>query len=422
MPGAHAAAPDSSLAIPGGAAYWSQLRLLLEGLCCDLVRFEHAQRDGLSGDDLRVKHEYALGDPARFADIRVEPRDQAPYYMEIEYGLPDAVIVQSLRRKYEPAGARVGEASKVVVVVDDATPRDWQRLEAAMRQVVPDRLAVETWTGKAVRERIAAHLGVSVPGPEPDTLADVSHRIEHARGFQAFGGADLAGYTNDPLRSELLWHFGVWRLQELRRLGLAPEEMLPQGVYRNVAIVMADLCAFSSYVRDTSDDEVIRDNLTAFYAKARSQVQDDGGMLYQFVGDEVIGLFGIPRDAHDAPGRALQAARNLLDIGRSVSNRWQRHIDRAQAARGVHVGMAVGDLQIVSLRPFSRIQVGVIGDAINVAARLMAVAGPSEIVASNTLFHQLPDEQQAGFTEIEALDCHNVGRINAWRATAPSTA
>jgi len=183
---------------------------------------------------------------------------------------------------------------------------------------------------------------------------------------------------------------------------------------------MADLCAFSSYVRDTDDDEVIRDNLTAFYAKARSQVQDDGGMLYQFVGDEVIGLFGIPRGAPDVPARALETARNLLDIGRSISNRWQRHIDRAQTARGVHVGMAVGDLQIVSLRPFSRTQVGVIGDAINVAARLMAVAGPSEIVVSNTLFHQLPEAQQVGFTEIEALDCHNVGRINAWRAGAPS--
>jgi hypothetical protein len=41
---------------------------------------------------------------------------------------------------------------------------------------------------------------------------------------------------------------------------------------------------------------------------------------------------------------------------------------------------------------------------------------------SDTLFRQLPEEQQAGFAEIEALDCHNVGRINAWRAAAPSIA
>jgi class 3 adenylate cyclase len=420
VPGVDAAA--SSLAIPGGDVYWSQLRLLLEGLCCDLIRFEHAQRDELAPEGLQVKHEYALGDPARFADIRIEPGDQPPYYVEIEYGLPDEVVVQSLRRKYKPEGARVREASKVIVVVDDATSRHWPRLEPAMRQAIPDHLAIETWTDTAIRERIATHLGISVPAANPETLANVAHRIEQARGFHAFGGTELAGYSNDPLRSELLWHFGLWRLRELRRLGLAPEDMLPQGFYRGVAVVMADLCAFSSYVRDTSNEEVIRDNLTAFYAKTRSQIQNDGGMFYQFVGDEVIGLFGIPREGPDVPARALRTARNLLDIGNSVSNRWQRRIDRAQTARGVHVGMAVGDLQIVSLRPFSRIRMGAIGDAINVAARLMAVAGPSEIVVSNTLFHQLPEEQQAGFAEIEALDCHNVGRINAWRAAAPSSA
>src|SRR5262245_7721567 len=229
VPGVDAAVPASSLAIPAGYAFWSQLRLLLEGLCCDLIRFEHSQRDGLAPEDLQVKHEYALGDPARFADIRIEPRDQPPYYVEIGYGLPDEASVQSLRRKYKPEGARVREGSKVVVVVDDATPRDWSRLEPAIRQAIPDHLAVETWRDAAIHERITNHLGINVPPAEPETLASVAHAIEQARGFHAFGGTELASYSNDPLRSELLWHFGLWRLRELRGLGLAPEDMLPQG-------------------------------------------------------------------------------------------------------------------------------------------------------------------------------------------------
>jgi class 3 adenylate cyclase len=415
--------PTSSFAIPGGPAYASQLRLLLESLCCDLVRFEHAGTDGLPADDVRIKHEYPLGEPSRFADIRIEPRGRPPYYMEIDYGLSDAGLLQSLRRKYKPDGPRVREASKLVVVVDTEGQRDRARLETAIRQVVPEHLGVELWTDAGVRERIANHFGVTVPVPSPETLAGIAHQMEQARGFHAFGGDDLAHYTNDPLRSELLWHFGLWRLRELREVeGRLPEDILPQALYRGVAIIMADLCAFSSYVRDTSDEEVIRDNLTAFYSKTRTQIQNDGGMFYQFVGDEVIGLFGIPHNATEVPQRALQTARNLLAIGNSVSNRWQRNIDRAQSARGVHIGMAVGDLQIVSLRPFTRIRMGAIGDALNVAARLMAIAGPSEIVVSNTLFHQLAEEDQAGFAEIDAIECHNVGRINAWRASSPSPA
>jgi len=53
----------------------------------------------------------------------------------------------------------------------------------------------------------------------------------------------------------------------------------------------------------------------------------------------------------------------------------QRLIDQVQPAAGVHVAMALGDLQVLSLRPLSRTHMGVIGDCINLAARLNTVSG-----------------------------------------------
>jgi hypothetical protein len=76
-------------------------------------------------------------------------------------------------------------------------------------------------------------------------------------------------------------------------------------------------------------------------------------MLYQFAGDEVLGLFGIPDHPDGVTEAVLDTARALCRIGESVSQRWQRRIDRVQTAAGLHVGIALGDLQIVSLRPFS---------------------------------------------------------------------
>jgi len=56
-----------------------------------------------------------------------------------------------------------------------------------------------------------------------------------------------------------------------------------------------------------------------------------------------------------------------------------------------------------------------IGDGINMAARLMQVAGPSDIVVSNS-FHQLLDgATQAKFQELEPVDARNVERITAWK-------
>ena len=184
----------------------------------------------------------------------------------------------------------------------------------------------------------------------------------------------------------MLWHFGFWRLKQLRSAGRSsPRDILPPGPYKAVAVLLADLCSFSSYVRDTSDAEVVRESLTAFYSKARYQIINNGGMLYQFAGDEVIGLFGIPDHPDGFTDAVLDTARALCRIGESVTQHWQRRIDRVQSAAGLHVGVALGDLQIVSLRPFSRLHVGAIGDCINVASRLLALAGRQRL-CSVTLF------------------------------------
>jgi adenylate cyclase len=122
-------------------------------------------------------------------------------------------------------------------------------------------------------------------------------------------------------------------------------------------------------VRDTRDDEVIRHCLTAYYSEARYEILNTGGMLYQFVGDEVSGLFGVPRPTADYLRVALACARALVDIGNSISHEGQRQIDRVQSAKGVHIGIAMGEVQFVSLRPYRRAHLGAVSDAINMAAR-----------------------------------------------------
>jgi class 3 adenylate cyclase len=133
------------------------------------------------------------------------------------------------------------------------------------------------------------------------------------------------------------------------------------------------------------------------------------------VGDEVLALFGVPDVQDGYVERALDCAHALLQIGSSVSNRWQREIDRIQPSGGVHIGIAMGDIQSVLYRPFCRSHVGVVGDAVNLAARLLAQAATDEIVVSNTYFHALPATEQAAFAELEPLEVKNIGLIKAWK-------
>jgi adenylate cyclase len=55
-------------------------------------------------------------------------------------------------------------------------------------------------------------------------------------------------------------------------------------------------------VRDTPEERTMQECLTTFCSKARSQILNDGGMLCQFLGDAVIGFFGIP----DYPARYVE--------------------------------------------------------------------------------------------------------------------
>jgi len=57
----------------------------------------------------------------------------------------------------------------------------------------------------------------------------------------------------------------------------------------------------------------------------------------------------------------------------------------------------------------------VVGDSINLAARLNTVAGCDEIVVSNTLYRRLPDTFRAEFQELPPVEAKNVGRIRVWK-------
>jgi class 3 adenylate cyclase len=141
-------------------------------------------------------------------------------------------------------------------------------------------------------------------------------------------------------------------------------------------------------------------------------------MLEKFVGDEAVALFGIPDGCPGYVEAAARTACRLLDIGASVSHDWQRNIDLVQPRRGVHIGMAMGRVQLVEPRAFDRARLEVIGECLNIAGRLLALASQNEIMVSNVA-HQALLSSPYEFVEQEPFQAHNVGTIRAWRLIPP---
>jgi len=82
---------------------------------------------------------------------------------------------------------------------------------------------------------------------------------------------------------------------------------------------------------------------------------------------------------------------------------------------GVHLGIAMGDIHVVLYRPFSQTHIGVVGDAVNLSARLLAEAASNEMVVANT-FYQKPSRGRASRVQRDGpVEAKNVGLIKAWK-------
>jgi class 3 adenylate cyclase len=385
-----------------------EIRLFLEEVCCELVRAHHVENDGLSPESIETIREVRLGSPGSFADIRVTPGKQAPYFVEVKWGYEPDEVIERLARKY--ATNPDSDCRRLVVVTDHANAAAWPSVEAELRNRLCPTLAIEIWGETAIRRRIEQSFGLRIETLNRGNVRAIRDSIVRAEWRTAFAGAD------DFLAPTLLWHFSSWTLRRLGRdLGVGPDDVLRPGVYRDVVVVMADICAFSSYVRDTRDEALVRQSLTAFYSQARQAIVETGGMLDKFVGDEAIGLFGFPDRRPGYADDALRCARRLIDIGNSVSEHWQSRIDRIQKSRGVHIGIGMGEVNLMPLRAFSGAHHGFIGDALNMTARLMSAAGPSDVLASNGFFQALSPGSRKAFKPVDPVDGKNVGLIQSWR-------
>lgn len=392
--------------------YEGHIRLFLDELYCEVLRYEHAEQLKLPPEKVEVWREVYLGESGSYADIFVQVEGGPKYYLEIKLGMDGHEVVEDLAREYGPEDSFHPGVSDLKCIVNTADYSDWKEIEKESRKKVHPGLKLEFIDRKQVVDKIKKRFGVEIADFDPATLLQVRDAIDKQKWLNAFGEE----YADSPLRDMLLWNFSSWQLANIaKNHGLLPHNILQPKLYKGVVILMADLCSFSAYVRDSRDPAFTRLRLETFYSKARTAIQNHGGMMYQIVGDEVVGIFGLHDTGTDYMEQAVKCSRALADIGYSVASDWQSGLDRVQDKHGVHMGMAIGDLSMVPFRPFSSTQVGFLGEGINLAARLMGKSGPGEVVCSNLLYERLPPHLADQFVEEEPAEAKNMGKFQCWR-------
>jgi class 3 adenylate cyclase/tetratricopeptide (TPR) repeat protein len=180
---------------------------------------------------------------------------------------------------------------------------------------------------------------------------------------------------------------------------------------RHVTALFADLVS-STALSDRHDPEIVRNVVSQFFERATEAIRRYGGTAEQFRGDAVMAVFGLQRAYEDDPERAVRAAFALRDaLAGLAPDAAERHGISLQVRIGVEAGeVVVGD-------PFGGSTMAT-GDALNVAARLEAQAGPGEIVVGPTVYGAT--HRSIAYEPVGEQELHGKAEaVEAWRALAP---
>ncbi len=139
-----------------------------------------------------------------------------------------------------------------------------------------------------------------------------------------------------------------------------------------VTVLFCDLVGFTALC-EKADPEDIDRLLRDYYTFARDLIERYGGSVEKFIGDAVVGAFGVPSAHEDDAERAVRAGWRLIGgVGEILGP--------SQAPLAVRVGINTGPA-LVRLDAGPRSGEGLlVGDAINTAQRLQTMAPPSGLV------------------------------------------
>ena len=167
-------------------------------------------------------------------------------------------------------------------------------------------------------------------------------------------------------------------------LAEADVEALKHGRRQDAAILFADIRGFTA-LSGSLDPEAIAEFLGSFRCRAMRAIEAHGGIVDKFVGDDVMGVFGVPISTAEDAANALAAGR-ALQAEIAAWNEKRRYAGRRPVSIGI--GIHYGQVFAGVIEGGKRLEFTVIGDAVNTTHRieeLTKTAGWSLLVSAELL-------------------------------------
>jgi len=159
-----------------------------------------------------------------------------------------------------------------------------------------------------------------------------------------------------------------------------PDNVSKEGERRYATVLFSDLSGYTA-MSEKLDPEEVKEIMGRIFGEIAQVVARYEGHIEKFIGDAVMVVFGVPKSHEDDAIRAIIVAREIHTIVKNISPLVEKRIGRPLT---MHSGINTG-LVVTGQMDVKKGVLGIIGDTINVAARLEGLANDGEIfVGYNT--------------------------------------
>jgi class 3 adenylate cyclase/CheY-like chemotaxis protein len=178
---------------------------------------------------------------------------------------------------------------------------------------------------------------------------------------------------------------------EVAAILLNRQELNPRmrGAMRPLTILFADIRNFSFLAQRIPVTE-LRDFLTEFFDMVADVVSSWQGILDKFMGDAALAVFGAPVPQGHANLSAVSAAIDIQKKFEDLRKQWAFRFEPFLEI-GLGIGISSGNVYQGNIGSSRRLDFTVLGAEVNIAQRLASDTTGSQILMTETVYHEVAD-------------------------------
>ena len=152
-----------------------------------------------------------------------------------------------------------------------------------------------------------------------------------------------------------------------------------------VTMFFSDIRGFTKMSEGMDPTDIV-EQLNVYFTRMTDILMELDGTLDKYVGDELMALFGAPVARDDDPIRAVLCGVRMLDALRELQVIWK---EEGKPVINIGVGINTGEVTAGYMGSEKQLSYTVIGDNVNLAARVMSVAKPMELFITRSTFERV---------------------------------